>query len=361
MKKIVWAVILMAVNGLAMLLFSRFPDVFFPVYRSFSKSWIGFLAGLTGHFPFALWDICAVILVLILISTLVYCLVRKKSLLRWFSAVVLSAACLITVVIGGWMLNHYAPELSEELDLEVTVYSADVLAETTEYYMLKAAEYAAQMERDAEGHLLPYDFDEIAVKAGMSYTGLSGTYPVFTGTTVRVKRLSVIGEYLMYNGIIGMFMPLSGEAGVPGSVPTAVLPFTMAHEAGHRLGLAGEDEANFAAFLACTASEDIRFVYSGCYNAFSYCLSALYRTDPERALALYHKYDEDEGMRLLQTDRADTAEVYRRYDSPLQDISDHINDTYLKTFDEESGIASYGEVTDYLIAWHLSGRDIVTD
>lgn len=44
-----------------------------------------------------------------------------------------------------------------------------------------------------------------------------------------------------------------------------------------------------------------------------------------------------------------------RYDSPLQEVSDRINDTYLKTFDVENGIASYGEVVDYLIAWYLNG------
>ena len=56
---------------------------------------------------------------------------------------------------------------------------------------------------------------------------------------------------------------------------------------------------------------------------------------------------------MLFLDRSDTRSVYDSYDSPLQEVSDHINDTYLKTFSEESGIQSYGEVTDDLIAWYL--------
>ena len=72
-------------------------------------------------------------------------------------------------------------------------------------------------------------------------------------------------------------------------------------------------------------------------------------------MELYHKYDEDTGVILLKTDRQDTSAVYRRYDSPLKEVSDQINDTYLKTFDEENGIQSYGMVTDYLIAWYLAG------
>jgi hypothetical protein len=61
------------------------------------------------------------------------------------------------------------------------------------------------------------------------------------------------------------------------------MPFTMCHEVAHRLGIASEREANFAAFLACTASDDVRFVYAGDYSAFCYCFNALYRADPERA------------------------------------------------------------------------------
>ena len=193
--------------------------------------------------------------------------------------------------------------------------------------------------------------------AGVSYEELAKTYPVFEGTAVPVKKLSVIGEYLMYNGIVGMFMPITGEAGVPGSVPVVPLGFTMCHEAGHRLGLAGEEEANFAAFLACIYNKDVRFLYSGYYNAFSYCFSALYRADSERAKSLLESHQDDPGVKLLLKDRQDTSEYYRKYDSPLQEISDQINDTYLKTFSQKEGIRSYGMVVDYMIAWHLKNLD----
>ena len=127
----------------------------------------------------------------------------------------------------------------------------------------------------------------------------------------------------------------------------------MAHEAGHRLGLAGEEEANFAAFLSCVSNEDIRLIYSGYYSAFSYCFSSLYKNDPQKAIELYNKYD-DLGMELLKTDRRDTSEIYRQYESQLQDISDQINDTYLKTFSEADGILSYGKVTEYLLSYYFS-------
>ena len=355
MKKTLFGILLLIIDGAAMFLFKRFPSFFFPSYRNFSKGWIAFLSSFSKGLPFAFWDIAMVIAIISLVITFVIS-IRKHFILKWLTTVFLIASVLVTIVICGWMLNHYAPELSEELDLEVKEYSVDELYESCEHYLLKAAEYSSLIERDDEGHAIAGDFYEIAKIAGSSYEKLSDTYPVFKGSNVRVKRLTVVGEYLMYNGIVGIFMPISGEAGVPYSVPTVPLPFTMAHEAGHRLGLAGEEEANFAAFLACIYNDDVRFIYSGYYNAFSYTFSSLYKIDQEKALELYHKYDEDINVTLVKLDRQDTSNVYKKYESPLKEVSDQINDTYLKTFDEKEGIQSYGMVSDYLIAWYLSGR-----
>ena len=352
MKKIIAALVLFVCDGLFMFLFKSFPDTFFPYYRDLSKRWIAFLSVLTSPLKVAVWDIGFVILVVIAVISAIRVIIRKRSFLNYLSSLVLTVSVLCFIAVNGWMLNHYAPRIGKELSLEVKQYSYEELYETTGYYLTKAEESALHVQRDEEGHLLKSDFDELSAIAGASYEKLAGKYGLFKGSNVRVKRLSVAGEYLMYNGIVGMFMPITGEAGVPASVPEAPLCFTMAHEAAHRLGLAKEEEANFAAFLACAESEDPRFVYSAYYNAFSYCFSALYKIDAKKAMELYESH-EGRAHELLKLDRRDTAETYAKYDSPLQDVSDQINDTYLKTFDEESGIRSYGEVVDYLIAWHL--------
>ena len=352
-KRFVIAVLLFLLDVLAMFFFRRFPSVFFPWYRSFSKAWISFLSGLYSFVPAAVWDIGALLLILILLFSIIYMIIKKKSFFQWFSYALLVVSVGVFIAIGGWMLNHYAAPLSEEIGLEVKEYSVEELYESTEYYLLKASEYSTLIERDEDYHARRQDFEELSVIAGSSYLDLSEKYPVFKGSSRPVKKFSLIGEYLLYNGIIGMFMPVTGEASVPYNVPILPLPFTMCHEAAHRLGIASEQEANFCAFLACISSNDERFLYSGYYSAFSYCFSSLYAADQEKALELYETHKEDPSVQLIFLDRKDTRDAYSRYDSPLQEISDDINDTYLKTFSQESGIRSYGEVTDYLIAWYL--------
>ena len=351
MRRFLFALLLFAVDGIAMFLFQRYPAFFFPAYRDLSKRWIAFLCQIYSFCKVAVWDIAAVILAVSFIVSLVYVLIKRRSFLKYLSHVILAVSILVTLTVCGWMLNHYAPDLSEELDLDVKEYSSGELYEVCSYYFDKAADAALLIPRDKEGHAIRSDFYEMAAIAGRAYKNIEKKWPVFMGSDTPVKKLSVIGEYLMYNGIVGMYMPITGEAGVPSSVPEIPLGFTMAHEAGHRLGLAGEEEANFAAFLACIYNEDVRMIYSGYYNAFSYCFSALYSVDPEKALELYQSGISD-GHILVKLDRKDTREAYDRYDSPLQEVSDQINDTYLKTFSEEEGIRSYGIVTDYLIAWY---------
>ena len=355
MKKLIIGALLFILDGLGMLLFKSFPDLFFPTYRNISKKWIGSLSTITGIFPFSVWDILMVLLIILAIVSLIVS-IRKKKFLKWACDVFLIVSISCFIAVYGWMLNHYAPDLSAYIDLDVKQYSVEQLNDACEYYLLKAGELSVKMDRDEEYHLKDYDVYQTGEIAGRAYKNIEVKYPIFKGSDARVKSFSLIGDYLLYNDIVGMFMPLDGEASVCAHAADVQLPYYMCHEAAHRLGLASEQEANFAAFMACTNSEDERFLYSGYYMAFSYCFSSLYRSDPEKALALYEKYSEDKGVLLVRYDRSDAAELYKKYESKLSEISDHINDTYLKTFSEEDGIKSYGMVTDYLIAYHLKAN-----
>ena len=351
MMKVILGVILLAIDGTEMFLFKRFPDFFFPAYRNLSKSWMTFLNSLTNFLKFSLWDIIALFLGILFINTFIKA-IRKRRIIKWFINVFLVVSIFISIAINGWLLNHYAPSLSGYIDLDVKEYSVSELSDACEYYLLKASDLAVQMDRDDDMKVIDYDFYEIGELAGKSYKTLGNEYDVFKGSDARVKRFSIIGDYLLYNDIVGMFMPLSGEASVPYNVARIQLPYYMCHEAAHRLGLASEQEANFAAFMACIENDDIRFKYSGYYMAFSYCYSSLYRVNPEMAKELYEKYSEDEKVKLLRYDRSIVSQHYEKYQSSLKEVSDKINDTYLKTFSQEDGIQSYGMVTDYLIAYY---------
>ena len=116
----------------------------------------------------------------------------------------------------------------------------------------------------------------------------------------------------------------------------------------HRQTVAAEDGANFCAYLACMENESPEFQYSGAIAAYVYCHNALYKADKTAASEIWA--DLSDGVRA---DIQAANEHYAQYEGKVQDAATKVNDTYLKAFSEESGVQSYGEAADLLIAWYL--------
>ncbi|MBQ9005743.1 MAG: DUF3810 domain-containing protein [Atopobiaceae bacterium] len=334
--------------------FARFGAALFPGWRVASKGLVTLQATVASVVPVAIWDIALALGIVASIVFLVRNRKKRDAILSWLSWVCLAGSTM-AVLFVFWAFNHYAPPLAHDLGLEVRAYSTDELADATQYYLDRAAQMAPEVSRESDGGLAHQDFFELARIAGSAYGSVAGSYEVFRGPQLPVKALLLWGEPLLYSGHTGIFWAPTGESGVPLNCPDADLPFIMCHEAAHRLGIADEGEANFAAFLACEASQDERLAYSGYFNAFSYCFSALYGADPDRAVALVNEAAEGElgqGVYLLFSDRAATRERYDSFRGPFQEVGTAVNDTYLKSFGESSGVRSYGLVVDYLIAWY---------
>ena len=356
-NRLVAAAILAVACPLLALLLSQpsLQAVLFPGYRRLSKSLMSALAAAASIAPFAIWDWLTAALAVAAVATLARRIRRRQRILPWLSVVALVVAATAFLSTAGWALNHYAPPLARELGFEVRESSVDELEEATRYYLEQAARLAPQVPRDADGHLVRQDFFELAGIAGTSYGALAQRWGIFDGPQLPVKALLVYGPILLYSGHTGIFWAPTGESGVPLDCADADQPFIMCHEAAHRLGIASEREANFAAFLACTANEDIRFRYAGYLSAFGYCLNALASADLDRAQQMLDEFaasDLYEGAVLVFVDRADTRAHYDAYEGPFTDVGTAVNDGYLRSFGEDEGVRSYGLVVDYLIAWH---------
>ena len=353
-KKLIIAAGLLILSGVLMLLFKNDPGLFFPWYRKFSNRLMLGLSAVTGLFPYAVWDIAAAVLIVMFIVSIIVMIAKKRRFINWLSTVVLIASAMGSFVICGWMLNHYGPTIAEDIGLEMPEkFNKEELGEAMLYYFDRAAEIAYDFpEEIAEGPDRD-TFLELCRIAGRSYDRLSGTYPTLDGSNAPVKGLLLYSEPMLYQGFTGEFMPLSGEATVAFSKDGVSLPFTMCHEAAHRLGYASEEACNFAAYLACEASDDVRFRFAGYYSAFIYLYNAIYGEDQNYL------------WKLLDTRKGPTyekvyeycniaAKAYEPYDTPIADVGETVNDTYLKTFSEESGVKSYGEVVQDLTAWYLA-------
>ena len=215
---------------------------------------------------------------------------------------------------------------------------------------LSALSVSAKTDESETGKTTIVSFEELSKQAGAGYDKLAERYALFTGSHDPVKKLATWRMFSQF-GITGIFVCFTGEACVNPDTYEVWLPFTMCHELAHRQAVTAEDDANFCAYLACMASEDDDFRYSGAFGAYIYCHNALSKIDKTAASQIWSTLSDG----VLADIRAANAH-YEQYEGKVQDAAQKVNDTYLKAFSEESGVQSYGEAADLLIAWYLKNN-----
>ena len=341
-SRLILSAVILLITGLLAAVAMYLPDLFFRFYTDFSRQALGAISNITGVFPFALWEIGLVLIVLLAL----YFLIKNRKFFSWLCGLVLLASILIFLFTGLWGLNHFGPSLSDRLGMNVTPYSQEQLEATTRYFASQANAWADRVDRDETGNMIA-DFSDCAAIANDGYAVLAQQDEFFAGTEAPVKRL-LSSRLFSYMGFTGIFMTYTAEANVNAETYSASLPYTMCHELAHRLTVAAEDEANFCAFLACKENPDPRFQYSCWYSAFVYTYNALYRADRDAAAAIRSSLSD-----TVRRDLIAANEHYAQFEGQVQEVANKANDTYLKVFKEESGVRSYGEVADLLIAWYL--------
>ena len=322
------------------------PDMVFAFYPAFSRKVLAAVSSVTAVVPFCIWEVAVLLAVLWLVYTLVRVFRHHgRGILSWLSGIVLTLCVFLFAFVGVWGLNHFGPDVSQQLGLSVREYSAAELTEATRYYAQQATRLASGVRRDEKQVGQFSDFSTLAKQAGKGYEKLGQEYALFTGSTDRVKKLAS-WKLFSHFGITGIFICVTGEACVNPDTYVAWLPFTMCHEIAHRQAVAAEDGANFCAYLACMENPDAEFQYSGALAAYIYCSNALMKAD-RAATEIWNSVDPG-----IRADAQAANEHYAQYEGKVQDAATKVNDAYLKAFSEETGVQSYGEVADLLIAWY---------
>ena len=332
----------------------RFTTLVDMIYPYVIRTMQGYLATWSGAVDMLIWQVLAVALGVVALGGLVVVIVMKWNPISWAGWVLAGVSTVWLLHTAMFGLNYYAGPLAEDLRLEVGRYSVSELAEATEYYRDKANALAAQVDRDSEGNVDFSEFHVLAKQAGDGFHTLTYdySYPIFAGSTEPVKQLGWADMYTSM-GITGFTCGITGEAAVNPQIPDVTLPFTMCHEMAHRMCIASEKDANFAAFLACSVHEDVQFRYSAYYMAYRYCYSALATAQSTNAAAAAVRIDSEVSDLLRRDLQYYDAFFNTKKDEKATKVADTVNDTYLKSSGESAGIASYGQVADLLVNWHI--------
>ena len=343
-----------ALTWLLMQLGQRLSQLIDMVYPYVTRTLQNFMVEWSSSVDFLVWQVLAVVIIAVLLATVVLMILLRWNFFQWLGWV-LAAVCVVFFLHTGFYgLNQYAGSIADDVRLEMTEYSVTELADATEYYRDKAAQLAERVERDANDDPVYPAFHDLAVNAeeGFDVMTYQRSASVFAGSTLPVKELGWADMYTSM-GITGFTFPLTGEAAVNPQIPVVSLPFTMCHEMAHRMCIATERDANFAAFLACRFNSSVEYQYSAYFMAYKYCYNALVAVGGTEATDMAAKIKAGEGE-LLRHDLVSYSQFFnsRKNDQATQ-LASTVNDTYIKTSGDEAGTLSYGQVSDYLVNWYI--------
>ena len=343
-----------ALTWLLMQLGQRLSQLIDMVYPYVTRTIQNFLAEWSSSVDFLVWQLLAVVLIVIGLTTVVLMVVLRWNFFQWLGWVLASVSVVFFLHTGLYGLHQYAGSIADDVRLEMTEFDLEELADATEYYRDKAAALAGQVERDLNDDPVYPAFHTLATQAfeGFDVMTYQRSASVFAGTSVPVKELGWADMYASM-GIAGFTFPITGESAVNPQLPAVSLPFTMCHEMAHQRCIATERDANFAAFLACRFNSSLEYQYSAYFMAYKYCYNSLVAVGGTEATNMAAKIKAGEGE-LLRHDLVQYNQFFTsKQNTQATQLADKVNDTYIKTSGDEAGTMSYGQVSDYLVNWYI--------
>lgn len=323
----------------------------------------------TGLAPFSVVEIGLYVLLILLPVTGVGAVVKSvrfgqggENALCWASGLFLTASALLFLYAANCGVNYQRESFSEKTGLAAKQYTAEELKQVCLWLTEEVNALAGQVERGGSVEMIlaapaeekqdaaAAEYEEMPLQvlgdtAVQAMTDLAEEYPDMKGYYPHPKPVCV-SEILSYQNLSGVYSPFTIEANYNADMVDYNIPFTLCHELSHLRGFMQEEEANFIAFLACIGSDNRDFEYSGYLTGWVYCMNALRRADGEEWQQVREWLDE-----AAEADLRENSRFWEYYDGAVAEVSDKVNDTYLKANGQSEGVQSYGRMVDLIIAY----------
>lgn len=307
------------------------------------------LSKLTSILPFSIAEIF-IALSFIFIAFLIFknyasilVLLKTKPLdfiIKSIFYLVSSLLIIYIIFMSIWGLNYY------RLPLKAYNENYKPTAKDIEKLSKIFIEEANYLKKEIDKPDYIYSVEEINNYIYKNYEVIFNDYSFLNVNYSKPKPIISSKLFLMLQ-ITGIYSPFTSEANFNKMIPNIALPFTIAHEISHQIGISYEDEANFLAYMACFKSDDLYIKYSATFMALLYTLSALDK-DEEYKKIISKISDE------VLKDIKDYYSFWSKYNNkPLSKISTKVNDTYLKANNQKQGVKSYSEVVNLLAYYRL--------
>ena len=325
------------------------------VCRFVSRPWIYVVGHINSIFPFSVFEICVVTLIVVAVHLLMLMIValtqkRGAAVLKGVAITViciLSAFNLYTLLVGFSYYRPAAPVPQSEKE-----YTADQVTAMVRDFADDYNRLAQSFDRDEAGNVIsPYSPRELSNKLQNEFRRLGGNYYyAYTPPATQIYN----SWFLTLNNISGItFVPL-GEPTVNRNIPSSDLAQTMAHEMAHTKGVMREGEANFVSYYLLLSSSDDYLSYCGYFAVFHALLPAVNAGTSNKAdyLEIRRNMSPLIGKELANasafwTEKSKQPGLAGLLNRVFEKVGDFMNDVFLKSNGAQNGNGSYSDkVTD---------------
>lgn len=306
------------------------------IYPHISK----ILSTLSGFVPFPVGDVFIILAIAGLIAFPFWGRYKGKKWKKIFPRMATFPVWVYIWFYLAWGLNYSQYNFYQRTGVPYSAYSPENFrAFVREYTDSLNASYTPVAVTDKE---------QVRQEVYRSYRspGVDGIRRLDTSPRVKTMLLSPL---MSKAGVSGYLNPFFCEFCVNRDIPPSQYPATYAHELAHFLGVSGEAEANFHAYLACIRSDVPEIRFSGYFSILNHVLSnAAGFMDKESYTALLA------GIRpeILELAVANREHWKQLYSPAVGEIQKRFYDFYLKGNKIQSGRKNYSEVIGLLISWY---------
>lgn len=347
-----WSWVLLIISTILIKLASWYPqwvedNYTYGIYPLIS----GLQRFLFGWLPFSIGDLFYGFLILVILYKTIQLfkiIFRKKFNRRYLTAGLQQFIFFFLFVYVFfnllWGLNYNRLGISYQAGIKVSRYSMaelNTLTYNLQHHLNGYANRVTMAQRDSVSKN-----KALFRECKLSYDEASKQFAFlkYEPRSVKSSIYSYAGNYL---GFQGYYNPFSGEAQVNTTIPRFYEPFVTMHEIAHQLGYAKENEANFAAFLACRHSSSDIVKYSMYFDMYLYAISEVAKRDTSIAKR-FHQQLHPQVVRDIKESR----DFYRRHKNPVEPVISRFYGHYLKANNQPAGRETYNEVVAWLIAYY---------
>lgn len=299
-------------------------------------------AFLPSRIPFSVGDILYTVLFVSILYKIVQLFIKEKRG-RALMHVLIAANIFFLLYQMFWGMLYFQKPIKEKLN-HITI-TTEILKELAREELEICKNLRTKQSQDKNGVFKMSDISIVEMEVLKGQSKIPKRISSKNALIYNNIKPSLFSPIASYTGILGYYNPFTAEAQYNDQLPESYIPFTIAHESAHQLGLAREQEANFIGYLIGTKSSDPSLQYATHYFALKSILNALYTSDEVFVESMLSSYSDG-----MKRDRLYEIEFRKKHEGIVDRFFGWTNDLFLKTNQQEGSI-TYSYFVDLLIQY----------